>query len=350
MSNLSVYDELDQAIDQLILPHNAVPASLKNGGLLPDVAQLVEVASDLRDLPRPDFKMRLKLELDWQASGRLVGDGQGFADSRNSWARAKTEILPSLLGAGSIYPHRGAHFAASVGLHATMALLVSLVILLSAKAPQVSQEKATPVLLDSAYTAPARPNGGSSGGGNRETTDASQGALPPSSLQQLTPPMVIPPQESRLHVQPAIVAPDLNLPKPDQMGDPLSSLMAPSSGRGTHGGIGDGECCGVGHTSGNSYGLNGRGGSGISAPRVIYSPEPDFSEEARKVKHQGTVMLWAIIGTDGRPRNIRVQRSLGMGLDEKAIEAFRTWRFQPGMKDGHPVAVEVSVEVNFHLF
>jgi TonB family protein len=127
-------------------------------------------------------------------------------------------------------------------------------------------------------------------------------------------------------------------------------LVTPSSGRGARGGIGDSEGSGVGKTPGVGYGPGGRGGSGITAPRVLYNPDPEFSEEARKAKYQGTVRLWAVIGADGRPRDIRVQQSLGMGLDEKAVEALRMWRFQPGTKDGHPVAVEISVEVNFHLF
>jgi TonB family protein len=68
------------------------------------------------------------------------------------------------------------------------------------------------------------------------------------------------------------------------------------------------------------------------------------------MKYQGTAVLWLIVGTDGRPRDISVLQSLGMGLDEKAIEALRHWRFEPGRKDGVPVAVQVNVEVNFHLY
>jgi TonB family protein len=60
--------------------------------------------------------------------------------------------------------------------------------------------------------------------------------------------------------------------------------------------------------------------------------------------------MWAVIGSDGHPRSLRIVRSLGMGLDEKALEAVRSWRFEPGMKDGHAVAVEMIVEVDFHLF
>lgn len=91
-------------------------------------------------------------------------------------------------------------------------------------------------------------------------------------------------------------------------------------------------------------------GGGVTAPRVIYDPDPEYSEEARQSKYQGTVVLWIVIDADGRARDVRVQRSLGMGLDEKAVEAVRKWRFQPALKDGHPVAVQVNVEVNFRLY
>ena len=73
-------------------------------------------------------------------------------------------------------------------------------------------------------------------------------------------------------------------------------------------------------------------------------------EEARKAKYQGTCVLWLVVGPDGRPRDIRVARSLGLGLDEKAIEAVKTWKFEPAMKDGKPVAVQINVEVSFRLY
>jgi TonB family protein len=93
-----------------------------------------------------------------------------------------------------------------------------------------------------------------------------------------------------------------------------------------------------------------RVGGGVSAPRVIYAPDPEFSEEARKAKYQGTVVLWLVVGSDGHTQKIRVQRTLGMGLDEKAVEAIRRWRFEPARKDGIPVAVQINVEVNFRLY
>jgi TonB family protein len=88
----------------------------------------------------------------------------------------------------------------------------------------------------------------------------------------------------------------------------------------------------------------------VTAPVATFSPDPEYSEEARKAKYQGVVVLTVTVGADGRPRDLRVARSLGLGLDEKAIESVRTWKFEPGKKDGAPVAVQISVEVDFHLY
>ena len=91
-------------------------------------------------------------------------------------------------------------------------------------------------------------------------------------------------------------------------------------------------------------------GGGVSAPRAIFAPDPEYSEEARKAKYQGTVVLYMIVGPDGRARDIRVVRSVGMGLDEKAIDAVRTWKFDPARRDGQAVAVQINVEVSFRLY
>jgi TonB family protein len=91
-------------------------------------------------------------------------------------------------------------------------------------------------------------------------------------------------------------------------------------------------------------------GRNMSPPRVTYAPPAEFSEEARAAKYQATCILKLVVGADGNPRNIRVINPIGMGLDEKALEAVRTWKFQPALKDGKPVAVEIAVEVDFHLF
>jgi TonB family protein len=91
-------------------------------------------------------------------------------------------------------------------------------------------------------------------------------------------------------------------------------------------------------------------GGGVSAPIPIYQPDPEYSEEARKAKYQGTVILWMVIGSDGRVHEAKVVRSLGLGLDEKALEAVKTWKFEPAKKDGQAVSVQLNVEVNFRLY
>ena len=87
----------------------------------------------------------------------------------------------------------------------------------------------------------------------------------------------------------------------------------------------------------------------MRAPKLLSSPEPEYSDEARRAKFQGVCVLSLIVGEDGLPRDIRVARSLGMGLDEKAIEAVKQWRFKPAMKDGKPVSVQITIEMSFRL-
>jgi TonB family protein len=91
-------------------------------------------------------------------------------------------------------------------------------------------------------------------------------------------------------------------------------------------------------------------GNGVTPPRVIRQSDPEFSEKARRAHFQGTCILGLIVGEDGMPRSIKIIRPLGMGLDEKAIETVRAWKFEPASKDGKPVAVEIAIEVDFHLY
>lgn len=196
------------------------------------------------------------------------------------------------------------------------------------------------------------------GGGNHDPLPASRGDLPRASLQpQLAPPTVIVPKEMpKLPVEETIVmAPDVVLPHGGQIGDPMSKFSISSDGPGGPGGIGKGCCDGVGPSTGPHYGPGAEGiykpgVRGVSVPEAIYSPEPSFSEEARKAKYQGIVQLILIVGKDGRPYDIRVGQTLGMGLDQKAIEAVKNWRFKPAMMNGQPVATQIAVEMDFHLY
>jgi TonB family protein len=207
-------------------------------------------------------------------------------------------------------------------------------------------------------------SGGGGGGGDRDKLQASPGKLPKASMQQITPPMaVVRNPEPKLPVPPTVILPPeihLQQAKAPDLGDPLSKLASlPSNGTGASGGIGSGSGGGVGSGEGGGYGPGYGGGTGggvfrvgggVSAPKEIFAPEPEYSEEARKVKQMGVVVLRLVVGPDGMPRDIQVVRTLGLGLDEKAIEAVKKWRFEPARKDGKPVAVSVNIEVNFHLY
>jgi TonB family protein len=205
---------------------------------------------------------------------------------------------------------------------------------------------------------------GGGGGGDRDVFKAPKGKLPKLAMEQITPPaIVVRNDHPKLTAEPTVVVPPQihiasNMPT---LGDVTSHLPSgpPSNGTGSGGGIGSGSGGGVGSGTGPGVGP-GRGGGigggvfrvggGVSAPKVLYQPDPEYSEEARKAKYQGTCVLWLIVGPDGKPRDIKVARNLGMGLDEKAIEAVKQWKFEPAMKDGRPVAVQINVEVSFRLY
>src|SRR5947209_2354372 len=208
---------------------------------------------------------------------------------------------------------------------------------------------------------------GGGGGGNVAKVFESKGHLPKVAPEQITPPTVeIVNTKPKLAVEPTVVAP-ANVKLPDNpnmpnLGNPMSARVngPASNGTGVGGGIGSGSSNGVGSGTGPGHGPGQGGGFGggiyklgdigVTAPVAKFTPEPDFSEEARKAKYQGVVVLAAVIGPDGKPRNIHVVRSLGMGLDEKAIEKVRTWLFEPGKKNGSPVAVAMNLEVDFRLY
>jgi protein TonB len=204
--------------------------------------------------------------------------------------------------------------------------------------------------------------GGGGGGGDRSPTPPSKGKLPRLADKQFVPPMaVVHNPDPKLVMEPTlIIQPDANIPKVDMnvLGDPLAKSGIASNGPGSGGGIGSGPGGGVGSGSGPGYGPGHGGnmgggayriGGGVSPPSVILKVEPEYSEEARKAKFQGTVVLFVVVDEKGNPRDLKVMRPLGLGLDQKAIEAVEKWKFRPGMKDGKPVAVQATIEVNFRL-
>jgi len=143
-----------------------------------------------------------------------------------------------------------------------------------------------------------------------------------------------------------------------QYGDPLGRIGPPSNGPGSGGGIGSGSGGGVGSGSGPGFGPGSgggfgggayRAGGGVLAPVILTKVDPEYSEEARKAKFSGVVTLYIEVSERGTVQNPRVIRALGMGLDEKAIEAVLKWRFRPGTLNGKPVTVQAQVEVSFRL-
>ncbi len=207
---------------------------------------------------------------------------------------------------------------------------------------------------------------GGGGGGDHDKLEAPKGKLPKTAMQQITPPSIVLRNEHpKLAVTPTVVIPpqvhlaDNHMPT---LGNPSSAVMPsapPSNGTGSGGGIGSGSGggVGVGHGPGVGEGSGGgigggvfKVGGGISAPKAVSTHDPEYTEEARNAKTQGTCILWLIVDQNGNPRDIRVVRGLGFGLDARAIAAVKQWRFEPAMKDGHPVNVQISVEVGFKLY
>jgi TonB family protein len=202
---------------------------------------------------------------------------------------------------------------------------------------------------------------GGGGGGDRSPTPVSKGKLPKLSNKQFVPPMISHVENPKLVMDPTlIIQPDANIPKVnmDQLGDPLAKSGLASNGFGAAGGMGSGRGGGVGPGSGPGFGPGSGGnmgagayriGGGVSPPSILYKVEPEYSEEARKAKFQGTVLLFVVVDEKGNPRDIKILRPLGLGLDQKAVEAVEKWKFSPGKKDGKPVPVQAQIEVNFRL-
>lgn len=400
-----IREELAERLDQEI---EAIRAGADPSTSL-ELRPLVELAATFARLPDPEFRRQLKAELHehadsarfsgkgesplgldstgFMAVGRTVGHGlnefgpegqveQGQVEPRLAlpgWARSEGDRsrAGALAGALSLpflahrdlspLPADPRSLLVSFVSHAALVALIVSGILAGHRTvlkPNSSPSELTYVALPVGETAP---HGGGSGG-DQNTIRASRGTPPKFSDQQLAPPVIVVRNPTaRLQANATVLGPpDLKLPQSNQLGELLSpNLTMPSNGTGSEGGIGSNRGTGVGTGIGAGVGTGSGGGcctgiytpgNGIRPPRALYDPEPDYSEEARKVKLQGSVVLSLVVDATGHPRNVKIARSLGMGLDEKAKEAVEKWKFAPAMKDGYPVATRVEVEVNFHLY
>lgn len=361
MASVALADQLDDAIEMMIAEPDASPPKVDL-----KIGELLGIAAELRLLPDPAFRAALKTELvqapvlamsTVEVLPKLGQRAQERLDDRTE------AILPTLFGAGyGAYPLHRSNFMVSLAAHAAAIALViagGMVTVRYTDHHEVVTQIATDV---SPYTLPAAADksGGGGGGGDHDKLQEGRGGLPRFAREQVAPPAFVVRNEApKLPAEPTVVGPPALSVPTSQVGNPMSAMLQPSNGPGSGGGIGSGTGGGIGIGNGPGVGpgygggIGGgvyRVGGGVSAPHAIYDPDPEYSEEARKAKYQGTVLLWVVVGADGRPRDIHVQRALGMGLDEKAIEAVRKWTFEPAMKDGHPVAVQVNIEVSFRLY
>jgi protein TonB len=205
--------------------------------------------------------------------------------------------------------------------------------------------------------------GGGGGGGDHSPLPATSGRPPKFTAIQMAPPAA--PRD----VNPILVAeaslvgpPELQFPSPNlnKYGDPVANMVNDSGGPGGRGGIGDGDGTGIGPGRGPGLGTGWNGGvgdgpnrpgfNGVGYPTCEYCPDAKYSEEARKAKFQGVVLLQVIVAADGRATNIEVVRGPGLGLEEQAVEAVKSWRFKPAIGPNHvPVPTRVAIEVQFRL-
>jgi periplasmic protein TonB len=190
-----------------------------------------------------------------------------------------------------------------------------------------------------------------SGGGQATPEPASKGQLPNKPTRRLfLPPTVAVNDHPKLIMAVGLInAPDLDLAL-DTIGDPFGLLDGLNGGPGTHGGIGTGPGGNIGDGPGGKYSVGTVPKEKLTrTPELISKVEPQYSEAARRAHMQGAVRLRIEVGLDGRPVNIQVVQTLGMGLDEAAIEAVKHWRFRPALIGDRPVVAPALVEVAFHL-
>ncbi len=194
------------------------------------------------------------------------------------------------------------------------------------------------------------------GGGQHSPTPVTSGHLPKIAAQQFLPPKAPPTLVPKLATEPAVVV-QKNLQLADNhlpdLGVPNSNLKGFSlgNGNGSGTGIGSGEGNGIGPGSGGNMGGGIRHiGGAVRAPVLLSSVDAEYSEEARKAKFDGNVVVALIVDEHGLPTDVRVIRDVGMGLGNKAMEAVRQYRFRPATENGKPVKVDMTIEVQFQIF
>jgi TonB family protein len=266
--------------------------------------------------------------------------------------------------------------ALSTGLHGLVAATVLLVASLSATAtPTPTEPLSDPDPVRLVFLTLPGPGGGGGGGGLRMKTPppkaerkGQSSISSPLPVRKLPPPLeakprVVEPPPTPLEAKtlPPVMAPIATKPADQQDREGLmakSEQPLPSSGPGAGGGVGSGQGTGLGPGDGSGIGDGSGGGtgggpyrpgSGVSPPRLLKEVRAQYSDQARRANLEGTVELEIVIRRDGSVGDVKVQRGLGLGLNEQAIQAVRQWRFAPATLKGTPVDVIVEVSVEFRL-
>jgi protein TonB len=356
MKNMLI-DQLNREIEEMLSK-----GQVRSRGADNNLDELLEIAFELQLPPAPTFREHLRFDLLERAQALapepMLLRAPIVKIRTPSVNDIKIPIFKTAAEGSRLIP---ASFALSCVAHA--AVLAVFLVFSFAPARRPSGRYNVALVPSYSYSLPTSSSvsHGGGGGGDRDKVAASYGKPPRFADKQLSQPTVVAHNDNpKLGIEPTVIGPPTVIfRQPSELGDLRSSGIIPSNGTGTGGGIGSGSGGGIGSGRGAGVGPGEGGGigggifrvgGGVSAPRAIYAPDPEYSEEARQAKYQGTVVLWVVIDAEGHPRELRVVRSLGLGLDEKAIAAVRNWRFDPALKDGSPVAVQVNIEVSFRLY
>jgi TonB family protein len=259
----------------------------------------------------------------------------------------------------------GGALGASLGIHIAGLIAFIIVSQIPAAKQIVFQPKNPDGII---WLAEPGPGGGGGGGGNQRQEPPQKLELPGKEklsvpvekqpdLTKLEPPKEVPKPEPQINIPAQTMAAALETLPGTIEGVPA---MTGSQGPGTGGGAGTGQGTGSGPGQGSGLGPGWGGGtgggayrpgSGIELPRVIREVKPSYTADAMRAKVQGIVELEAVVLPDGTVGHVEVTRSLDrtFGLDQKAIEAVRQWRFAPGTRLGQPVPVLVTIELTFTL-
>ncbi len=235
----------------------------------------------------------------------------------------------------------------AVGLHGLAILLIG--IMVRAQVHFVTHVK---TLETVELVAPPKLEAIGGGGGQKGLSAVTKGTPPKFSERQVIVPKAPPMIEPKIRMEPTIVVEkDVKMVSTvPQIGVANSPLLGMSMGNGSGTGLGSGNGAGIGPGLGGNIGGGLRQvGGGVSAPVPIFEPQPEFSEEARKTKTGGTVLVDLWVDVDGKPSHVHVLQGIGMGLDEKAMEAVKQYRFKPAMENGKQVVVEMNIVVTFDI-